>query len=104
MSKDPTAHASGLASTADIREILGPLNESDLLEIAALQPTIRDVEEAATWLSGDRDIFGAGEPLREIVAEIVEVLTSDEEDAVPYTRCDRACCQSFAGAYPICSR
>jgi len=86
MSKDPTPHAPGVASTTDIRGILGPLNESDLLEIAALQPTIRDVEEAATWLSGDRDIFGAGEPLRGILAEIVEVLTSDEGNAAPHTR------------------
>jgi hypothetical protein len=84
MSQDPAAHAPDVASTTDIRAILGPLNESDLLEIAALQPTIRDVEEAATWLSGDRDIFGAGEPLRGIVAEIVEVLTSDEEGAAPH--------------------
>jgi hypothetical protein len=86
MSQDPAAHASDIASTTDIKAILGALNESDLLEIAALQPTIRDVEEAATWLSGDRDIFGAGEPLRGILAEIVEVLTSDEGNAAPHTR------------------
>lgn len=64
----------------DIRAILGALNEGDLLEIAALQPTTRDVEEAAMWLSGDRDIFGAGEPLRDVVAEIVAVLVRNQED------------------------
>jgi len=74
------------ASTGEIRAILGALDESDVLEIATLRPTVRDVEEAATWLSGDRDIFGAGEPLRGIAAEIVAVLTPDEEDQGPRTQ------------------
>lgn len=64
MARDHGAGTSDLASTSDITAILGPLNESDVLEIAALRPTIVDLEEAATWLSGDRDIFGAGEPLK----------------------------------------
>jgi hypothetical protein len=46
-----------VASTADIGAVLGALNEKDLLEIAALQPTLHDIEEAATWLSGDRDVL-----------------------------------------------
>ncbi len=85
MSSDPNIQFNDLASTRDIKAILGALDENDLLEIAALRPTIRDVEEAATWLSGDRDIFGAGEPLRGIVAEIVAVLTPNEEDREPRT-------------------
>jgi len=64
MARDQITDTSDLASTSDITAILGPLNESDVLEIAALRPTIVDLEEAATWLSGDRDIFGVGEPLR----------------------------------------
>ena len=80
MSQNVTTSGVAPASTADIREILGALDASDLLEIAALQPTTRDLEEAATWLSGDRDIFGAGAPLRDIVAEIVAVLARDQED------------------------
>jgi hypothetical protein len=83
MSNDPIAQAATLASTSDIRAILGALNESDLLEIAALRPTLRDIEEAATWLSGDRDIFGAGEPLTGVAADIVAVLTADDEDEAP---------------------
>ena len=64
-------------STDDISAILDALNQSDLLEIAALEPTVRDVGEAAAWLSGDSDIFGAGEP---IAAEIVDVLAPGEDD------------------------
>jgi hypothetical protein len=84
MSSDSTDAA--VASTADIRAILGALNESDLLEITALQPSTRDLEEAATWLSGDRDIFGAGEPLKDVVAAIIAVLVRDTEDEAERTR------------------
>jgi hypothetical protein len=80
MSQNATTSGAAPASVADIRAILGALNEGDLLEIVALQPTTRDLEEAATWLSGDRDIFGAGEPLKDMVAEIVAVLVRDQED------------------------
>jgi hypothetical protein len=69
-----------VASTADIRAILGALNERDLLEIAALQPTLRDVEEAATWLSGDRDVFGEGVPLKGVAADIVALLAPDDDE------------------------
>ena len=79
MSTHPTQF-DDLASTGEIRAILGALDENDILEIAALRPTVRDLEEAATWLSGDRDIFGAGKPLSGIAADIVAVLTPDDED------------------------
>jgi hypothetical protein len=85
MSNNPTQF-DDLASTGEIRAILGALDESDVLEIAALRPTVRDLEEAATWLSGDRDIFGAGAPLRGLAAEIVAVLTPDDEDQGPRTQ------------------
>ena len=68
------------ASAADIRAILGALNESDLLEITALRPTIRDVEEAAIWLSGDPDIFDSGMALKGVAVDIVAVLAPDDED------------------------
>ena len=80
MSPEPTAQPTGHVSSDDIRAILGTLDEAALLEIVALRPTIRDLEEAATWLSGDRDIFDAGEPLKDAAAEIVAVLTASEEN------------------------
>ena len=78
MSDEPTAGP--IASSGDITGILGALDESALLEIAALRPTIRDIEEAAQWLSGDRDVFGAGEPLKGVAGEIVAILAPGEED------------------------
>jgi hypothetical protein len=80
MSSEPTAQPTGYASSDDIKAILGALDEAALLEILALRPTIRDLEEAATWLSGDRDIFGAGKPLNGTAAEIVAVLTTNEDN------------------------
>lgn len=80
MPNDPPAASAGLASYADIKSILGALDEAVLLEITSLRPTIRDVEEAAVWLSGDRDIFGADEPAKGKVAEIVAVLTAGEDE------------------------
>ena len=79
MSIEPTSQKPWHASSSEIKAILGALDEATLLEIVALRPTIRDLEEAATWLSGDRDIFGAGEPLKDVAAEIVAVLTTNEE-------------------------
>lgn len=78
MSDEPTARP--IASSGDIKGILGALDESILLEIAALRPTIGDIEEAAQWLSGDRDVFGAGEPLKGVAGEIVAILAPGEED------------------------
>ena len=68
------------ASLDDIRRIIANLDEEKLLDIAALQPTIRDVEEASLWLAGDTDIFGAGRPLRSVAGEIVAILTADEDE------------------------
>jgi len=80
MSNDKAGSSLGPASTSEIRAALGALNENDLLEISALRPTIREVEEAATWLSGDRDVFGAGTPLDGVAAEIVTILSRDEDE------------------------
>lgn len=86
MSNDPKTQLHEPASTRDINAVLGALDENDLLDIAALRPSLRDLDEAATWLSGDRDIFGAGEPLRGIAAEIVAILTPDNDDQALRTR------------------
>ncbi len=82
MARGPTpAHdRDTLAAPEDIRRILGDLDDAKLLDIMALRPTIVDVEEAALWLAGDSDIFGAGRPLKPVAGEIVAILTVDEEE------------------------
>ncbi len=79
MSRDPSISVGGRASSGDVRAILGALDEGTLLEIMALRPSVHDIEDAATWLSGDRDIFGPGEPLTDVASEIVTILTSNDE-------------------------
>jgi len=71
------------ATHEDITDILGHIDNEKLLAIMALQPTIADVEAASSWLSGDTDIFGAGEPLKGAASGIVTILTADEEEEPP---------------------
>ncbi len=80
MSPEPTAQPTWHVPSDDIKAILGDLDEAELIEIVALRPTIPDLEEAATWLSGDRDIFGTGAPLKDVAAEIVAILTANEDN------------------------
>ena len=68
------------ATRNDITSILGPLDDEKLLAILELRPTVAELEAASVWMSGDRDIFGASEPLKGAASKIVTLLTADEED------------------------
>lgn len=72
-----------LATAKDVRETLGDMDDATLSAILELRPTIADVEEASVWLSGDRDVFGAGAPLKDVAGEIVSLLSVDNEEEVP---------------------
>ncbi|HUC50854.1 MAG TPA: hypothetical protein VMA30_15855 [Xanthobacteraceae bacterium] len=74
------SQSTALALADDIRRILGSLDDEKLVDIVALRPTIKDVEEASLWLAGDADVFGTGEPLKSNAGRIVAILTADEED------------------------
>lgn len=85
MQKSQSADAGtpGFATSDDVARILGNLDETKMLPILELRPTIADVEEASIWLGGDRDVFGPGEPLKGIASRIVTILTADEEEEPP---------------------
>ena len=83
MAQKSGAQSDVAASADDIRRILGELDEAKLLDILALRPTLLDVENASMELSGDRDVFGAGEPLKGVPGDIVEILAVDEEEKAP---------------------
>ena len=68
------------ASRSDIHSILGNLDPEQLLAIVELRPTTAELESAAMWLSGDRDVFGAAEPLKGAASKIVTIVTADEEE------------------------
>jgi hypothetical protein len=72
---------SGKAATnADVTGILGAIDSDKLLQILSLHPTVAEVEEAAMWLSGDTDVFGASPPIKGNVSDIVTILTVEEEE------------------------
>jgi hypothetical protein len=75
-----TSDSASSATADDIRRILGSLDNEKLVDILALRPSIKDVEEASLWIAGDADVFGAGEPLKATAGRIVEILSADEED------------------------
>ena len=74
-----------LASTDDVKSILGNLDSDQLLDIMTLRPRILDVEQASAWLAGDIDIFGAGPPLKDIPGDIVAILTADEDEETAHS-------------------
>lgn len=69
-----------MASTDDVKFILGNMDDARLLDIMTLQLRIIDVEQASAWLAGDIDIYGAGLPLKDIPCDIVAILTADEDE------------------------
>ena len=69
-----------VATRDDIKGILGIIDPAQMLAIMSLRPTIADVEEASVWLAGDADVFGAGEPVKGVVSDIVTILTENEEE------------------------
>jgi hypothetical protein len=75
-----------LAASDDVKRILGELDDAKLLDVLALRPTVLEVEEASMWLSGDSDVFGAGQPLKRVAGNIVAILTADEEEERTRTR------------------
>jgi hypothetical protein len=80
MGKQPAELSGRTAQADDVKRILGALDSDKLVEIMALQPTIKDVEEASLWLAGDPDVFGTGAPLKSTAGRIVDILTADDED------------------------
>ena len=83
MANAPATAQKHLATTDDVRRILGNLDSTKLLDIMTLRPTVLDLEEASLWLAGDPDVFGAGQPLQSVAGEIVSILTADQEEEPP---------------------
>jgi hypothetical protein len=79
-SPQSTAERSPVATRDDIKGILGNLDPGKMLAIVDLRPTVAEVEAALLWLSGDADVYGAGEPLKGATADIVTILTEGENE------------------------
>lgn len=73
-----------VADSDDVRRILGEIDDATLIEIMALKPTVNDLEQAAVWAAGDGDILAKqGGPGGGVVADIVDLFTTDEEEPPP---------------------
>jgi hypothetical protein len=86
MSKQPSESGMHMATVSrnDLERLLGDIEDAKLIAILALEPTLAEVEEAAIWTAGDGDVLAkSGHPLTGVVANIVDILTADEEEPPP---------------------
>lgn len=68
----------------ELTRILGDIDDVKVIEILALNPSLDDVEEAAAWLIGNRDVLARdGRALTSAASAIVELLATDEEEPPP---------------------
>jgi len=81
-SQPPNQEAHAISEDA-LRAAVGDVADSKVIGILKLQPTLAELEEAKVWASGDGDVLAkGGRPLSTKVAEIVDILTA-EDDEVP---------------------
>jgi hypothetical protein len=72
------------ATTADIKRLLGDTSDQVVSEILSLQPTLADLEKAAQWVAGDRDLDQAdGQVLKGVSGEIVTLLAVEDDEQEP---------------------
>ncbi len=68
-------------SPAELKAILGDIDDAKVIEIIELKPTLAELEEAAVWATGDGDVLAkGGRPLAGTVAAVLEILTADDEE------------------------
>jgi hypothetical protein len=83
MAKLNSGGPGAVATSEDIINILGEIDQDKLLAIVSLQPTVADVEAASMWFSGDSDVYGAGQPIHGRASEIITILSEGEEEEPP---------------------
>jgi hypothetical protein len=68
----------------EMTRILGDIDDVKVVEILALSRSVDDIEEAAAWRSGNRDVLARdGRTLSSATSAIVELLATDEEEPSP---------------------
>lgn len=66
------------AVAEDVRSLCGDILDWKIAAILALRPTVADVAAAVGWASGRDDLGQAGRPLSGPVAQVYDLLLSDE--------------------------
>jgi hypothetical protein len=81
MRKLNSGHDGETATSDDLRQILGDMDDQTAAAILALQPNIAQVEEVRSWLDGGGDVLGKEQrPLDGVVAQIYDMLAVEEEE------------------------
>jgi hypothetical protein len=69
------------AEFADVRKILGDLDDAKVAGILALRPSLADLEDVAICMAGDHDVLAkSGHHVPVTAAQIVELLAEAEEE------------------------
>ena len=69
------------ATASDAHQILGDMDDSTLVAIMALHPSVAQLEEARLWLNGSGDVLGKEKrPLDGVVAQIFGMLALEDEE------------------------
>jgi hypothetical protein len=70
-----------MVSPAEVRRLLGDLEDETIAEILKLQPTLPDLEAAAICLDGTLDpLTRSGHSLSKATAGILEIMLPDTEE------------------------
>jgi hypothetical protein len=82
-----TSAKPAMATRDDLLRLAGDVDERKVLDILALRPTVAEIEQAALWAAGDGDVLAkGGHPLIGTAAEVLDILTADEEEEPPPIR------------------
>jgi hypothetical protein len=78
---DQAANRSTLpAGSAEVRRILGELEDAKVAEILSLEPSVADLEDVAVCMAGDHDVLAkSGHHVPVTAARIIELLAEQEE-------------------------
>jgi len=81
MTDQSSAGAVRPAESADVRKILGDLDDAKVTDILALKPSVADLEDVAICMVGDHDVLAkSGHHVPVTAAQIIELLAEAEED------------------------
>ena len=75
------------AACDDLLRLVGDVDERKVFDILALRPTVAEIEQAALWAAGDGDVLAKrGHSLTGTAAEVLDILTADQEEEPPPIR------------------
>ena len=69
------------ASRIDVRRVLGDLDDTKVVGILALKPSLADLEDVAMCMAGDHDVLAkSGHHVPVVAAQIIELLAEEERE------------------------